>query len=242
MMRRTDDREKEKVEGSREEFQKELEGIREDLKMIPRLEQSMELLLARMEELMDRQSQEKRNFQTAGVEVRGGQATPGEKSNERVRLPREAGMRMDCRTRRVEMPSFDGENPDGWIFRAERYFATKGLSENEKLEEAVVSLDGEARAWFQWEDGRRVIRSWPELKVMVLERFRSQSTSLLKAATPNDNSYGLTPNDESFSPRSMDSVRHFFRDSGGTWIDTRDCNTRLQHGGTRFRPDLDRVR
>ncbi|MCV5004829.1 hypothetical protein OFM39_34770, partial [Escherichia coli] len=60
------------------------------------------------------------------------------------------------------MPSFDGANPEGWIFRAERYFAVCRLSEAEKLETAVISLDGDALAWFQWEDGRRRIRGWPE--------------------------------------------------------------------------------
>ena len=37
--------------------------------------------------------------------------------------------------RRVEMPVFTGENPDGWIFRADRYFAMYGLTEEEKLVE-----------------------------------------------------------------------------------------------------------
>ncbi|EXB74477.1 hypothetical protein L484_026170 [Morus notabilis] len=62
------------------------------------------------------------------------------------------------------MPTFDGENPDGWVFRVERYFTMNGLSENEKLEVAIVSLDGEALAWFQGEDGRQMIRNWAELK------------------------------------------------------------------------------
>lgn len=120
--------------------------MREELKKIPRLEQGMDLLLARMEELMNFQHKKRRNFQTTGVEAPTRQTTPGEETSERVRQPREFGTRADCRSRRVEMPTFNGENPDGWTFRAERYFAMNGLTENEKLDVAVVSLNEEALA------------------------------------------------------------------------------------------------
>ena len=79
---------------------------------------------------------------------------------------------VDRSSRRLKMPVFEGSNPDGWIFWAERYFTICRLSEKECLEAAVISLDGEALAWFQWEDGRRPIRSWPELKTAILDRFR----------------------------------------------------------------------
>ena len=55
MTRRTDECEKEKTEGPREEFVRELEEMREEFKKIPRLEHGMGLLLARMEELMNLQ-------------------------------------------------------------------------------------------------------------------------------------------------------------------------------------------
>ncbi|POO04175.1 hypothetical protein TorRG33x02_004790 [Trema orientale] len=53
------------------------------------------------------------------------------------------------------------------------------LSKLEKLEVVAVCMDGEALAWFQWEDGRRPIRSWAELKLMFLERFRSSQDGTL---------------------------------------------------------------
>ena len=43
---------------------------------------------------------------------------------------------------------FTGENPNGWIFRADRYFATYGLTEEEKLVAAAMSLDGDALSWY----------------------------------------------------------------------------------------------
>ena len=48
---------------------------------------------------------------------------------------RQGGNREWRGDRRVEMPVFTGENPDGWIFRADRYFAMYGLTEEEKLVE-----------------------------------------------------------------------------------------------------------
>ena len=44
----------------------------------------------------------------------------------------------------MDLPMFVGANPDGWIFRAERYFSFYNLTEEEKIEFAVLSLDGDA--------------------------------------------------------------------------------------------------
>ena len=46
------------------------------------------------------------------------------------------------------MPVFTGENLDDWIFRADRYFATYGLTEEEKLVVAAMSLDGDTLSWY----------------------------------------------------------------------------------------------
>lgn len=53
------------------------------------------------------------------------------------------------------------------------------MTEAEKLGAAVVSLEGEALAWFQWEDMRRRIRSWDELKMLIVERFRFSQEGLV---------------------------------------------------------------
>ena len=46
------------------------------------------------------------------------------------------------------------------------------MTEEEKIAATIISLDGEALAWFQWEDGHRPILNWGELKVCLLDRFR----------------------------------------------------------------------
>ena len=84
------------------------------------------------------------------------------------------------RVKKLDLPVFAGTNPDGWILRAERYFHFYRLGEEEVLEAAVVSSDGDALLWYQWENGRRPIRNWAELKGMLLRQFRSTSTGSLQ--------------------------------------------------------------
>ena len=45
------------------------------------------------------------------------------------------------------------------------------MSQGEKLATATISLDGEALAWFQWEEGHRPVQSWMEFKAQLLDRF-----------------------------------------------------------------------
>ena len=41
---------------------------------------------------------------------------------------------------------------------------------------ATISLDGEALAWFQWEEGHRPIKKWGDLKCRLIDRFRHMLT------------------------------------------------------------------
>lgn len=66
----------------------------------------------------------------------------------------DGGWRLDSRIRRLDMPVFDGSDPDGWVFWIERYFNVNRMTEEEKWEAAVVYLDGNALAWFQWKERR----------------------------------------------------------------------------------------
>ena len=79
--------------------------------------------------------------------------------------------RVETLTRRLEMPIFEGLNLEGWVFHVERFFTVHRMTEEEKMAAAMISLDGEAMAWFQWEEGRRPIQGWSELKAQILDRF-----------------------------------------------------------------------
>ena len=55
-----------------------------------------------------------------------------------------------------EMPMFDSNKSDSdhWILEAERYFSCYRLREEDKLEVAVMVLEGHASRWYDWEHRR----------------------------------------------------------------------------------------
>ncbi|KAL4568842.1 hypothetical protein LXL04_024459 [Taraxacum kok-saghyz] len=77
------------------------------------------------------------------------------------------------RHRKVDMPAFNGTDPDGWILQAERYFVIYQLIDEEKLEAAILSLSGDALAWYRWADRQQTIITWDHMKSLFLKRFRS---------------------------------------------------------------------
>ncbi|PNX95443.1 retrotransposon-related protein [Trifolium pratense] len=50
--------------------------------------------------------------------------------------------------KKVELPSFDGEDPVGWIKRAETYFEVQGTTEEVKVRLAKLSMEGTTIHWF----------------------------------------------------------------------------------------------
>ena len=97
--------------------------------------------------------------------------------------------------RRLELPIFEGSDPDGWIFRVERYFEINDLRADEKLRAVIVCMEGKALAWYNWEEGHHQFNGWEEFKERLLLRFRSsqegnlheQLMSLLQTSTVQEN-------------------------------------------------------
>ena len=54
----------------------------------------------------------------------------------------------EFRTRRVEMPPFDGLDPDEWLSRAKRFFKLNQMSEMEKMDAVMVNMEEDASAWY----------------------------------------------------------------------------------------------
>lgn len=46
--------------------------------------------------------------------------------------------------KKMEMPLFEGNDPDCWILRSEKYFMVCRLTEEEKVDAAVVAMEGDA--------------------------------------------------------------------------------------------------
>ena len=74
---------------------------------------------------------------------------------------------------------FNGENPEGWIFRAELFFEMNQLTKMEKMMVAGVSFEDKALAWYRWVDARTPFTSWNGLKRQILGRFGSSQAGSL---------------------------------------------------------------
>nr|XP_016495663.1 PREDICTED: uncharacterized protein LOC107814725 isoform X3 [Nicotiana tabacum] len=79
--------------------------------------------------------------------------------------------RDETRPRRLELPLFSGDNPYGWLNRAECYFHFNGIDDKDKLEAAAVCLEGRALNWFQWWETRTPVVTWDVFRVAILQRF-----------------------------------------------------------------------
>lgn len=76
--------------------------------------------------------------------------------------------RGDFRGKKLELPLFHGENPYGWVFRAERYFAMNDIEDEERILAASVCMEGRALGWFQWVDAQDPFASWRELRTAIV--------------------------------------------------------------------------
>ena len=52
--------------------------------------------------------------------------------------------------RKLEVPTFDGADTNGWLVRMDHFFRVSDIPVGEKLDYAVLGLMGEALPWFGW--------------------------------------------------------------------------------------------
>ncbi|PNX77560.1 retrotransposon-related protein, partial [Trifolium pratense] len=72
--------------------------------------------------------------------------------------------------KRVELPSFDGEDPAGWISRAEVYFRVQGTMPEVKVSLAQLCMDGATIHFFNSLLREDEDLTWEGLKEALLER------------------------------------------------------------------------
>lgn len=76
----------------------------------------------------------------------------------------------------MEVPYFTGEDPYGWIYRAERYFEINHIPEEEKVLAASICFEGKALNWFQWWEARTERITWLALRRALLGRFQDAAS------------------------------------------------------------------
>jgi hypothetical protein len=73
--------------------------------------------------------------------------------------------------KKVELPSFNGEDPAGWISRAEIYFRVQDTSPELKVNLAQLCMEGATIHFFNSLIGEDEDLSWTKLKEALLERY-----------------------------------------------------------------------
>ena len=86
---------------------------------------------------------------------------------------------------------------DGWLFCAKRNFEINKLTSAEKLRAAIVCLEGDALAWYYYEDKRKGFRGWSDFREQQIERFHTKQNGTLL--------------DQLFALRQSSFVRDFHR-------------------------------
>lgn len=97
--------------------------------------------------------------------ARGREGTP------RYRSPARPRARGEHKGKKLELPLFHGEDPHGWLFRAERYFAINDVDEDDKVLAASVCMEGKALGWYQWLDAQELFVDCRDLQEAILHRF-----------------------------------------------------------------------
>lgn len=83
---------------------------------------------------------------------------------------------------RIKISIFYSENTNCWLSEAEMIFSRNRLSEAEKIEAATACFGDNAGEWFQLVDRRQAVRTWEELKGLMIDRFRSSQEANVSAS------------------------------------------------------------
>ncbi|KFK23310.1 hypothetical protein AALP_AAs43195U000200 [Arabis alpina] len=80
-------------------------------------------------------------------------------------------------TRRLELPTFDGENAESWVSRVEQYFEIEELAEYQKLNAVRACFIDKALDWYRWERDRNPFRSWKDMRSRVVATYASHNNT-----------------------------------------------------------------
>lgn len=83
---------------------------------------------------------------------------------------------------KMDVPKFDGTDPQGWIFLVEELFDFHGTPEHMRLRIVSFHMEGKAAAWFQWMKANNLLNTWTEFLNSLKNRF---------GATPYNDPQGL---------------------------------------------------
>ncbi|KAH9699109.1 hypothetical protein KPL71_024219 [Citrus sinensis] len=72
---------------------------------------------------------------------------------------------------KLNFPTFEGENPSGWVYKCERFFKYNGVEESDMVGLATIHLEGKALEWFQGYEVAIAEPSWRQFSTDLMARF-----------------------------------------------------------------------
>ncbi|KAF5450607.1 hypothetical protein F2P56_030941, partial [Juglans regia] len=82
---------------------------------------------------------------------------------------------MQFRSIKLDFPRFHGDEPSGWIYKANHYFALHPMPDGQKILMASFYMEGTALVWFQDAEETDSFKSWHSFIKAVQSRFGSSS-------------------------------------------------------------------
>lgn len=73
--------------------------------------------------------------------------------------------------KKLELPEFEGKNPEDWIFRVEKCISVNQTEEDEKLALAMACMVGCAVTWLRMIHVRDELLDWRDFKRKIKRRF-----------------------------------------------------------------------
>ena len=83
-----------------------------------------------------------------------------------------AQQKLESPPKKLDLPNFEGKNPDDWIFRMEKCFSVNQTEEGEKLSLAMSCLMGCAVTWLRMIQDREEPLDWRDFKLKLRRRFK----------------------------------------------------------------------
>lgn len=82
---------------------------------------------------------------------------------------------MVARGPKLDFPEFDGEDTDGWIRKAEKYFEMVGIPDEDRVKIAVLYVNGKAEYLWRGTGYNAQFLPWNQFCRMVSDRFNIHS-------------------------------------------------------------------
>lgn len=72
---------------------------------------------------------------------------------------------------KLDLPKFSGDDPQGWLYQAEEYFALLSIGDEAKIQIASLHMTKEALAWIRGLRRNKLRSTWPRFVEDLTERF-----------------------------------------------------------------------